>query len=677
MKNIYIAMAALAAVTLVSCERERSFNDTPLEKNEFRIALQGSASTRAQEIMEPQTFSFLAGEDEETGVSYYLEEVVEDLNSLSSSVTRGTPVYTENVGKLYHNMIVVAKGGESDIETNFWAMDDAQRDGAGWRYQGMFEWAKDSYDFYMSMPEDMTSKGVSNLIYGKNTSGNQIITFNYATPESASATDLQDLIFAARTITKQQATDNRVEGVPVLFHHALTGVKFRIANNDEMDLDEEGNPKGKENRTQTYITKVTIRGLKNSGTCTITPREETQGYVDDKTGDYSSGDGTFTSGVVAWSYDEPAPAVEPDPEAEPAPDTDPSQTFTEGQNLTMFTGSTSGGSFQSKGNYPGTFSGAGNTYNLNDADASMTFWFIPQALTEDVTIEVEFHVWSGDKNEKTNTLTLNLGKEVLKKTGNDLTLTRDWKAGQLRTFSLKPQHVDVEIRDKMTKYIKSDVTIKNTGNVAEYVRVYMIGNWVGYRQIGEDEDHNPIYNDYESVLMGFKSNEKNVYGEYTSFEEVERWNDKDFTWSGEVGSTKEYPDWTTPMGTYSYVPYGIFDGLPEMGDKTGPGEDNGYNWVRHDKFYYYKLPIGPGMQVPDTEPLFKSYEVGKSPDFYIADNWGERRLAKDVHLVIDISVQAIQAPIDEQTGEPIGTYLDAWTAALNPTSDPKWNINDL
>ena len=676
MKKIYIGMAALAAVTLVSCVQEKSFDEKPLGKDELRLSLQGSTSTRSRELMDPQTFSYFAGEDKEKGLSFIMEEVVEDLN-YASPATKGTPAYTENVGKLYHNLNVVAKGGDSDIVTNFWAMDDAQQEGAGWRYQGNFNWEQDSYDFYMSMPEDMTSKGVSNLKYA-----NKTITFDYSATDGTTATALQDLIFSAQTITKSQAETNRVNGVPVLFHHALTGVKFRIANNDELDLDEDGKPKGKENRTQTYITKVTITGLKNSGSCTITPRAETNGYVDDPTGDYSSGDGTFTSGVVAWTYETGTGSY--------------SQSYTEAQNLTAYSGSTTtgegdaavttSGSFQSNGNYPDTFSAAGNTYNLNDADASMTFWFIPQALTEDVEITVEFHVWDGEENvyagpktpkeqakETPQTLTLKLGKEVLKKTGDALTLTRDWKAGQLRTFSLKPQHVDVEIRDKMEKWVKSNVMIKNTGNVAEYVRVYIIGNWVGYRQIDEDEDGNPIYNDYETVLMGYKSNEKDEFGQYVSNEEVERWNDKDFRWNGD---TKVYPDWETPNGTYHYTPYGVFDGLPEMGTSSGPGAENN-RWIRHDKFYYYMDPIGPGMQVPDSKPLFKSYEVGKSPDFYIADNWGERRLAKDVHLVIDIAVQAIQAPIDEETGQPLKTYLQAWTDALNPTGSTSWNINDL
>jgi hypothetical protein len=650
MKKLYIAMAALAAVTLISCEREKSFDDTPLEKNEFRLALHGSASTRSAELMEPKKFTFFAGKDAKTGESFYLEEVVEDLN-YTAPATKGTPAYTENVGKLYHNLNVVAKGGENDITTMFWAMDGEQQEDAGWRYRGMFEWEQDSYDFYMSMPEDMTSKGVSNLTYD-----NKTIRFKYTAPENSTAQDLQDLIFAARTITKSEAQANRVNGVPVLFHHALTGVKFRIANNDELEH-------GKEGRTQTYITKVTITGLKDSGTCTITPREETNGYVDDRTGDYSSGDKTFTDGVVAWTYDESTDTF--------------SQEFTEAQNLTKYSGSTTtegedgtstttSGSFQNNGNYPDSFSNAGATYNLNDADASMTFWFIPQALTADVKITVEFHVWAGDETEETKTLTLKLGEKVLEKEGTDLALTRDWKAGQLRTFSLKPLTVDVDIRDEMDEYVKSDVYIKNTGNVTEYVRVYIIANWVGYRMIDAEN-----YNSYESVLMGYTDAEVDEHGVYANHDEVARWNDKDFTGTDD---NKVYEPWYSPSGgPYPYTPYGDFVGLPPMGTKTAGGTMVN-NWIRHDKFYYYTLPIGPGEDVPDTDPLFKSYTVGESPDFWIADNTGVRRLAKDVHLVMDLAVQGV--PAVDADGNAL-TYLQAWTAALNPDNDPDFNINDL
>ena len=669
MKKIYIVLAVIGTALLSSCVKEKSFEEVPLQENEFRLALYGSASTRSQELMQPRTFSFLAGKVESTGNSFYLEEVVEDLNYVSPA-TKGTPAYTENVAKLYHNLTAIVKSGDTEKPVTFYAMDDAQQEGAGWRYRSVFEWEEDEYDFYMMMPDDLTGLGVSNLAFD-----NKTITFDY-NEDNVSATELEDLIFAARTITKAEAETNRVNGVPVLFHHALTGVKFRIVNNDELELDDSGKPKGKDGRTQTYISKVTIKGLKNSGTCVITPREETQGYVDDPTDDYSSGDGTFTSGVVAWTYN--------NDDETGAPSTGTfTQTFSDDQNLTKYSGSTTttytttttedgkhtttGSSvtgYAQNGNYPGTFSGAGNKNNLNDGDASMTFWFIPQALTEDVTIEVEFHVWDGDKDQETNKLTLKLGEEVLKKTGDDLALTRDWKAGQLRTFSLKPLHVDVEIDDELDTYVKSNVYIKNTGNVTQYVRVYITGNWMGKRQISEG-----VYNTDESVLMGYTSGERNADGTYKSSVEVARWNDKDFTWNG---NQKVFPDWSSPSATYHYTPYGEFTDLPPMGTTTSGGTMVHY-WVRHDKFYYYTKPIGPGDDVPDSDPLFSKYEVDKSPDFWIADNTGVRRLAGDVHLVMDLMVQAIECPLDNN-GQPTKTYSKAWADELGVTEE---KLNDL
>lgn len=656
MKKFYIAMTAIAVVALVSCQQEKSFDEKSLGKDEFRIALQGAATTRSQELIEPKTFSYHAGKDEASGLEFYLEETVEDLNAAWAPATKGTPAYTENVGKLYHNMTVVSKDGTTETNTNFWAIDGQQQEGAGWRYQGTFTWAKDSYDFYMSMPENLTSNGVvSNPIYGKTDDGKLTISFDYKSPdtEDASAVGQKDIIFAARTITKGEATTNRVNGVPVLFHHALTGVKFRIANNDELE-------KGKEGHTQTYITKVTITGLKNSGTCTITPREETNGYVDDKTGDYSSGDQqTFTSGVVAWSYKDGTGTF--------------SQKFTEAQNVTKYSSGTTSasGSFTNNGDYPNTFSNAGNTYNLNDGDASMTFWFIPQALTEDVKLTVEFHVWDGTKDQKTNELTLNLGTEVLKKTGNDLTLTRDWKAGQIRTFSLKPDKVDVEIDDKLTEYVKSDVTIRNTGNVAMYVRVNLLGNWVGQLQLSEDKDDlsDP------TVLMGHL--QKKVATGETDYQ-VWPWNDKDGD-SGYVNQqgSNYFDESNKPSYDGSHIGYGEFIDLPALcttADTTG--KSNGHHWYRFDKYYYYALPIGPGEYMAASDVLFKSYTVGKSPTFWVADAWGERWPAQNVHLEMDVVAQSIEAKLDED-GNEISNFMEAWAKALKGENATVSVLDDL
>ena len=62
MKKIYIAVAALAAVTLFSCQQEQSFNDEKLGENTLVLSLQGAPSTRSMEtnatIKKGETFYF-------------------------------------------------------------------------------------------------------------------------------------------------------------------------------------------------------------------------------------------------------------------------------------------------------------------------------------------------------------------------------------------------------------------------------------------------------------------------------------------------------------------------------------------------------------------------------------------------------------------------------------------
>ena len=105
------------------------------------------------------------------------------------------------------------------------------------------------------------------------------------------------------------------------------------------------------------------------------------------------------------------------------------------------------------------------------------------------------------------------------------------------------------------------------------------------------------------------------------------------------------------------------------------------NWVRYDKYYYYTKAIGPNDAI--TEPLFDSYTVYSSPNFYIPDLQGIRRLAKNVHLEMDLMVEAIEAPTDAQgrlvypdgstlIGTNTNGYIKAWVAALGLTAD-----NDL
>jgi hypothetical protein len=166
----------------------------------------------------------------------------------------------------------------------------------------------------------------------------------------------------------------------------------------------------------------------------------------------------------------------------------------------------------------------------------------------------------------------------------------------------------------------------------------MIGNWVGKVQTAEG-----VYEDEDVILMGFTtSNPANTT-------EVEFWNDKDN--KTHYGTFTNLVQKSTAIPAQAVSPYTI------------------NNWVRYDKYYYYTLPIGPNDAI--TDQLFSSYEVGPSPEFWIVDKWGVRRKAKDVHLVIDMMVQAIPAPVDNNgnilDNEDNQGYIRAWVKALDKT----------
>ena len=179
----------------------------------------------------------------------------------------------------------------------------------------------------------------------------------------------------------------------------------------------------------------------------------------------------------------------------------------------------------------------------------------------------------------------------------------------------------------------------------------MIGNWVGEVQTAAN-----VYDTNEVILMGYESSDPE------DTVEVEFWNDKD-------GKTN----------------YGVFTNLTPQSHQVpainGAADTIVNNWVRYDKYYYYILPIGPNDAI--TDQLFESYEVGPSPEFWIVDKSGVRRKAKNVHLVIDLMVQAIPAPVDENGNILDNTdgegYIRAWLKALDfaPTKENYKKLLDL
>ena len=579
MKKIYIAMAVFAAAALVSCEREQSFNEfPPVGDNEIVFTINSGVSTKSvEEVVEIERgVSIPLGSDNE-GNFFSLDETIVDLN-FGSPVTKGTPAYTENVGTLYTTMGVYADGNFG--EASYTKMDDSMYDnpngGQGWRYNHVYSLSADSLwpdedtpvDFYFNMPADPTSVEIKSR-------ADKEITFDYESPLTGA--DQEDILFGQTSISKSDHDGYLPKGAPVMMYHALTGVKFASGHAND-------------NPTKTIITQVKIKGLKSTGSCTFSDNSFEWEGLDNST----SFTQTFEN--TAWSANSGV---------------DNTVTYTSGENNKF------GDSWYS----------AGNTFNLNDDDGSLTFWFIPQEIDENVTLEVTFRVKTKDTPNGTEiTHTIKFGEQLNKDRENNV----EWKAGQLRTYTLKPRDVDVKIVDSMVGLKKSDLHVTNTGNVDEFVRIMVIGNWYGWEtQADKDNGKEP------DIMVGY-------------------------TTDGSDGTNVMVDPWFREDEVYGQY----FDDTFPMGRPAAGRTD----WVRGTgSYFYYTQKIGAGVTLDSaTQSLFQSYELpaNKIPVIYIPVTTSNVRVpAVGVHLKMEIVVQAIG------TTDPDGNeYVDqgdrkAWMLA--------------
>lgn len=590
------------------------FNDLDGGADELSFALTANETrSSASDGMDSYTStkSIPIGTDDE-GNSYYLEESVIDLNA---PVTRGTPAYSENVVKLYKGKMAVhseLSGEGVDIYeykpatelytysykgtyTNIWD------EGTPVTVEGK---STKELSFYMYMPTEMAN--VSGLDYGvvadkeDETTTYQTIAFDYTSPEHAA--DQQDILFSARKVNEIEYNKKEKKS-DVLFHHALTGVKFSTANYIS------GNVEG----TKTYITKITFKGLKDKGHCVVTPIKENNQYIDDPD-IYSSSE----DGVVVWS----APS---DGTATGNNENGISQEFDENNYAENI--------YSEKteiNNFPASFKKEDKTFhepghyttdwNINDKNASLTFWLIPQTL-ENVELEIEFYIDAGGKKSETFTQRVSGFNEGI-----------EWKAGQLRTYVLKATQVAVHVEDKLTNdNTKEDVVIRNTGNVPEWVRATVVAYWA-------DSDGNAVYG-YESAT-----------------------------------SSTYVPEWDLATEISSTPVYGVFSST--VNKTLTEGVFPGDGWVEGDDGYYYFNDI-IGVDKAATNPIFDKYVVDATaiPEIYqINRNTFVKEKVEGVHLEMKIVVQAILAKAT-QTKDSDGnyvytadeTYTEAW-ARTTPSS---------
>jgi hypothetical protein len=253
--------------------------------------------------------------------------------------------------------------------------------------------------------------------------------------------------------------------------------------------------------------------------------------------------------------------------------------------------------------------------------------------------------------------TIELGKMLNEKNKGPLT----WAAGQLRTYTLKPYDVDVDIADVMSdENTKEDLHIANTGNVDEYVRMLIMGNWYGWTPDQDPEKDDP------SILVGYKyKGDENPKPTDAQMKEMV------LPWFREGYDLDNDPD------TPNVDPYGHFDGSFTLADLKTNGRDGKKNdWADASGGYYFTMPIGPGAEVGEdvqsaTKALFESYEVTSVPRIYLETSAG-RVEAVGVHLRMEIVVQAIAVPKNED-GSNVW-WLQAWYDAtgvdkLDPNAD--------
>lgn len=583
MKKIYIAMAVLATAALSSCVQEQSFEGHVLGKGEVSFVLRAGASTRSSEGESPvrKGVNVLVGEIGNQPA--YLEETITDLASIAPR-TKGVPVFTENVGTLYKDQLSVHTDYTNFEDTTFDTEGDDLPDG-GWRYFHRYEnapWPEngDPVGFYMYMPADAEEVDIPSTGYSEGK-----ITFGYTSPEAAE--DQNDIIFSYVSITEEQHKAKFSEGgYPVTFYHALTAVKFALANSSD-----EITAKG------IQVDSILFINLHNDGTCTVNP-----GAAD-----------TAADPIVSW-------------DAEAVDDLEGKhnkiyQTFAEGE-LVEFS-ATSNPDF-------GSSFFAGNDsdkQNVNKQDASKTFWLIPQAFSaaNNPTLRIRYTI-----NSKSEYLDIELGTIL-----NGI----EWKAGQLRTYTIKLDEVNVKITDTVTPgtgataengysgTYKDNVKIQNTGSTDAFIRAAIVGQWL-------DPDGNPVF--------GFTDKVNNLYI-------VESWYEDQFV-NSEPGK------------------HGLFEGLPGYKGaatfKADTGATAGADGITPgwqlctDGYYYYTKIVEPGDWTGSN--LFNKYTTLVAPKAELA---GQVLESAQMYFVLEISTQAITAvKMDGHKGSRY-TWKEAWANA--------------
>ena len=378
--------------------------------------------------------------------------------------TKGTPIYTQNFVALNPDINGVPYtfpegGGTAPVEYTsgksllFGCIDKGRRTYA---YDfGPATWPEgQKMLFFLSAPT--TLDGCSGFTYSTPVDSkigyNGVIDFNFSTPATAEAQ--KDVLFTSKSISKADYMRNSTQGSIVLFYHTLAGVKFKSANAENEDKHSFN--------VQTTIKSIKMTNILSEGHCKVTPTYDQEGYSQDDSNergtteaegkqdvDKSEKCSIWTGVKTVKEYSLVNPGVVSYEDA-----------------TVDFDDSFQGSDTQNYGDY-----------NLNTADYSNTFYFVPQKTgyvkndtdgtytkaSYDVELTIVYEL-SNHNGQFTKTVKFN---------------SQDWKAGHIYTYTLSANTVEVLIDDDMSQdgRTKSNLTITNTGNTDAYMRVAVVANW--------------------------------------------------------------------------------------------------------------------------------------------------------------------------------------------------------
>ena len=432
MKHCYkLIIVPAALLALAACVKEETGENTlPESANVVSFVLGGDNVVTKSADGAPAASYAIEGVEKAEGLA--LVETVSSLDEMFSPAevgTKGAPVYNENFDNLYGTQLYATayepKAGSAQKLTDVWG--SYLENGGTVKLKKAAEDRTYYYDY---------SKGqTTNLSWPD---GGELLYFLQAPYDKTK--DLSPEFWSDGSIRFDYTDPAYVSGTAIANAAASqTDVLFasKVISKSESSNSilmyhaltgvkfQIGNddPEG----VKTSITKVTIKDIASKGHCTITPA-----------------DGSKSSACSVWSG--------------------LSQEVTYSQEFSGVVNYT-----KENSNFSDSFYARNNLKNLGSTtDGSEILMMVPQKK-DAVELTVDFTVKIGDADPVPYERTIKFNV--------------DWKAGELHTYRLTVNKVDVSVEDKVNaeKTVKSDVATRNTGNVTAYLRAaYTIAWFYGY-----------------------------------------------------------------------------------------------------------------------------------------------------------------------------------------------------